>query len=478
MLFPTLDFALFLPTVFFLYWFVAGRGVRARNALLLGASYVFYGWWDWRFCLLMLFSTAVDYFAARQLSGADDPGRRRLVLGLSIAINLGLLGFFKYANFFIAQFSAAFSFFGHPVGWRSLDIILPVGISFYTFQTMSYTIDVYRRRLEASRDPVAFAAYVSFFPQLVAGPIERAASLLPQFESPRRFSYRASVDGLRQILWGLFKKVVVADSCAVVVDDLFANPAAHNGSALLLGAFLFAFQVYGDFSGYSDIAIGTARLFGFTLMRNFAYPFFSRDLAEYWRRWHISLSTWFRDYLYQPLGGSRGGRWMSIRNTTIVFLVSGFWHGANWTYILWGAVHALLFIPLLLLGRNRLHLDTVAHGRRLPSWQEMRQMSTTFLLLSLSLVLFRAESLTHAGTYFAGLLDRSLFAMPTAMPETTLFFIGILLAFEWVGREQPHALALPAARWPRPARWALYYTLAFAVVLLSGEQKPFIYFQF
>jgi len=325
MLFNSIEFAIFLPIVFILYWFVTNRDLRVQNLLLLVASYVFYGWWDYRFLSLIVFSSIVDYSIGLQMSKTDAQNKRKLLLFASLCVNLGLLGFFKYYNFFIDSFVDAFTFFGHSINPDRLNIILPVGISFYTFQTLSYTIDVYKRKLEPTKDILSFFAFVSFFPQLVAGPIERATNL----------------DGMRQILWGLFKKVAIADNCAVFVNLIFANSADHSGSTLFIGAILFAFQIYCDFSGYSDIAIGTARLFGFNLMKNFAFPYFSRDIAEFWRRWHISLSTWFRDYLYIPLGGSRGSNYVKIRNTFIIFIVSGFWHGANWTFIVWGFLNAL-----------------------------------------------------------------------------------------------------------------------------------------
>src|SRR5690554_2973016 len=348
MLFNSFDFALFLPIVFILYWFVANKNIRMQNLLIVVASYVFYGWWDWRFLSLILFSTLVDYLVGVRLGTEDNQAKRKVLLWTSILVNLGFLGFFKYYNFFLDNFIASFSFFGHEISANSLNIILPVGISFYTFQTLSYTIDVYKRKLEPTTDFIAFTAFVSFFPQLVAGPIERATNLLPQFYTKRRFEYAKAVDGMRQILWGLFKKIVIADNSAQIANEIFNNFSDYSGRTLFLGALFFTFQIYGDFSGYSDIAIGTSRLFGFNLKQNFAFPYFSRDIAEFWRRWHISLSTWFRDYLYIPLGGSRGGLWMKIRNTFIIFIVSGFWHGANWTFIVWGALNAIYFLPLLL----------------------------------------------------------------------------------------------------------------------------------
>ena len=352
MLFNSLDFAIFLPIVFVLYWFVTDKRLQWQNLLIVVVSYVFYGWWDWRFLSLLFFSSSVDYWVGLVLEREQSPSKRKLYLWASLGTNLALLMFFKYYNFFVDNFVIAFTFFGINISARSLNIILPVGLSFYTFQSMSYGIDVYRRKLKPTKDFVTFLAFVSFFPQLVAGPIERATHLLPQFYIKRNFDYDKAVDGLRQALWGFFKKMVIADNCAVHADMIFNNSSEYTGSTLLLGAFFFAFQIYGDFSGYSDIAIGISRLFGFDLMKNFNFPYFSRDIAEFWRRWHISLSTWFRDYLYYPLGGSRGGVLKTIRNTLIVFLVSGFWHGANWTFVVWGLLNALYFMPLVLSHRN------------------------------------------------------------------------------------------------------------------------------
>ena len=478
MLFNSIDFAIFLPVVFFLYWFVTQRSLRLQNAFIVAASLLFYGWWDWRFLFLLLFTVSMDFTISRALSRQDNPAKRKLLVTCSLVSNLTILGFFKYFNFFVANFQAAFTFFGHPLSLPSLHIVLPVGISFYTFQSLSYTLDVYRRDLEATRDPIAFLAFVSFFPQLVAGPIERASNLLPQFYRPRSFSYPAAVDGLRQILWGLFKKMVIADNCAEHVNLLFANPSAHPGSMLALGAFFFAFQIYGDFSGYSDIAIGTARLFGFRLMRNFAYPYFSRDIAEFWRRWHISLSTWFRDYLYVPLGGSRGGTAMKVRNTFAIFLVSGFWHGANWTFLAWGAVNALYFLPLLLLKRNRQNTGPIAPGRWLPRPMEFVQISATFFMTLLAWIFFRADSLYVAWHYLARLFSPALFHRPEVLPMDVLTLIGLAVAVEWIQREQPHALHLDSRTFPRPLRWGAYYALLLLLFYFGGDQQQFIYFQF
>jgi len=479
MLFNSLDFAVFLPLVFLAYWCAGGASLQRRNLILLAASYVFYGWWDWRFLSLLAFSSFVDYFVALSLDSARSPVRRRWLLALSLTVNLGLLGFFKYFNFFAQEFADAFTLLGAPISAARLDIVLPVGISFYTFQTLSYSIDVYRGQLKASRDPVAFAAYVSFFPQLVAGPIERATNLLPQFASLRVFDRAKAADGMRQMLWGLFKKMVIADNCAIEVERIFGNHESLGGSTLLLGAVLFAFQIYGDFSGYSDIAIGCARLFGFELMRNFAFPYFSRDMAEFWRRWHISLSTWFRDYLYIPLGGSKGGRWMALRNTFIIFLVSGFWHGANWTFLAWGAINALYFLPLLLTGANRRNIDTVATGRWLPSPLDALRVGFTFLLTCIAWVFFRATDLPQAWSYLGGMLSPTLFSAPVVTMPSLPWLLVFFVIMEWLGREHQFALERMALRWPWPLRWGLYASLIAAIgAFMAVDEVPFIYFQF
>ncbi len=478
MLFNSIDFAIFLPIVFALYWFVANKSLKLQNFLILVASYVFYGWWDWRFLSLILFSTIVDYTIGLNLGKQTDPLKRKLLLWTSICVNLGFLGYFKYSNFFIDNFVSAFSFFGQDISINSLKIILPVGISFYTFQTLSYTIDIYKGKLEPSKDFIACAAFVSFFPQLVAGPIERASNLLPQFYKSRTFDYAQATDGMRQILWGLFKKVVIADNCAEFANDIFDNSEDQTGSTLVLGALFFTFQIYGDFSGYSDIAIGTARLFGFNLMRNFAFPYFSRDIAEFWRRWHISLSTWFRDYLYIPLGGSRGGNSMRIRNTFIIFIVSGFWHGSNWTFIVWGFLNALYFLPLLLSNKNRNNMGMIAEGRYLPSLRDFANMGMTFSLTVLAWIFFRAENLTHALSYIKGIFSTSLFTIPEVLPWYLFALIGAFILIEWLGREGQYAIEKLGLDWKRPIRWGFYYVLFIFILRYGHKQAEFIYFQF
>lgn len=478
MLFNSIDFAIFLPVVFALYWFVFQRNLRWQNAFLVAASYVFYGWWDWRFLSLLLFSSLVDYFVGLGLMKEERQGRRKLILALSIICNLGLLGFFKYYNFFAANFAEAFTLLGRPIHPGLLHIILPVGISFYTFQSLSYGFDVYRRKLEPTKDIISFLAFVSFFPQLVAGPIERATHLLPQFYTKRTFDFPKAADGMRQILWGLFKKMVIADNCGELVDMIFNNSSSYSGSTLLMGSILFAFQIYGDFSGYSDIAVGTARLFGFDLMRNFAFPYFSRDIAEFWRRWHISLSTWFRDYLYVPLGGSRNGKAKAVRNTFITFLVSGFWHGASWKFIIWGALHALYFMPLLLLNRNRIHLGTVAAGKNLPSFKEAGGIIITFLLTTLAWIFFRANSAAQAGDIISTVFSRSVISVPEILPGRVLILLVFFLIMEWLGRQQLYAIEKTGLQWPRIGRRAFYYFLMLIIFFEGGGAQPFIYFQF
>jgi alginate O-acetyltransferase complex protein AlgI len=476
--FNSIDFALFLPVVFVLYWFVANKNLRLQNALIVGASYLFYGWWDWRFLSLIVFSTVIDYLVGRGLRTQENQTKRKLLLWTSILVNLGFLGFFKYFNFFLDNFVSAFSFFGTEISASSLDIILPVGISFYTFQTLSYSIDVYRKKLEPTKDFVAFSAFVSFFPQLVAGPIERATNLLPQFFKKRTFNYAQAADGLKQILWGLFKKIVIADNCAEYASQIFNSPGDYSGSTLVLGAVFFSFQIYGDFSGYSDIAIGASRLFGFDLKRNFNFPYFSRDIAEFWRRWHISLSTWFRDYLYIPLGGSRGGNWMKIRNTFAIFLVSGFWHGANWTFIAWGALNALYILPLILTKNNRKNLENVAKNRFLPTFREFFMISLTFGLTVFAWIFFKAKDMTQAFDYISGIFSSSIISKPEVFPIITIALVFIFVIVEWIGREGQYGIAQIGLKWKWPFRFLMYYAIIIAIFWFGGKEQEFIYFQF
>jgi D-alanyl-lipoteichoic acid acyltransferase DltB (MBOAT superfamily) len=482
MLFNSFDFAIFLPIVFLLYWFVTQKNLKLQNALIVVASYVFYGWWDWRFLSLIIFSTVVDYLIGQRLRTEDKQSKRKVLLWTSIIVNLGFLGFFKYYNFFLENFVDAFSLFGMQINANSLNIILPVGISFYTFQTLSYTIDVYRKKLEPTKDFMAFSAFVCFFPQLVAGPIERATNLLPQFYKKRTFDYNSATDGLRQILWGLFMKIVIADNSAQLANTIFNNSIDYSGSTLFLGGFFFTFQIYGDFAGYSNIAIGTSRLFGFDLKQNFATPYFSRDIAEFWRRWHISLSTWFRDYLYIPLGGSRGGTWMKVRNTFAIFLVSGFWHGANWTFVIWGALNAIYFLPLLLTNNNRKNLGVVAEGKLLPSFSELLAMLTTFILTVFAWIFFRSGDLNQAFSIISEIFSLSFFSIPSfqgkSLALTTFIIIIIFMVFEWGGRENKYAIEKIGLNSNIFLRYSLYSIIILALLVFYGDQQEFIYFQF
>jgi alginate O-acetyltransferase complex protein AlgI len=478
MLFNSLDFAVFLPVVFVLYWFVLNDNIRLQNALIVVASYFFYGWWDWRFLILVFLSTVTDFFIAQAISRQSKPRSRILLLLVSLVLNLGLLGFFKYYNFFVDNLGSAFSLMGMSLSFHPMSIVLPVGISFYTFQLLSYTIDVYRRKVEATNDFITFSAYVSFFPQLVAGPIERATHLLPQFFTRREFSYDKSADGLRQILWGLFKKIVIADNCATYVDWVF-NPSTHpSGSTIAVGSVLFAFQIYCDFSGYSDIAIGTAKLFGIELMRNFAYPYFSRNIAEFWRRWHISLSTWFRDYVYIPLGGSQGKLIVTIRNIFVVFILSGLWHGANWTFVFWGLLHALYYMPLLFAPEGKF-IGSINESD-IPSLniKDVGRILVTFTFTTLAWIFFRSPTLSDAFTYIRKIFSVSLFETPAAMPYVTLFFLVLFVIVEWIGRKEQFAIARMGLNWKRGARLAFYYALLLVIFFFAGTPQEFIYFQF
>jgi len=473
MLFNSFEFALFLPLCFVIYWFVLQRNLKAQNLFILASSYFFYGWWDYRFLSLIAFSTLVDFLIGIQLSKVKDRVRRRLLLTASLLINLGFLGFFKYYNFFIDSLVDSFTFFGASINPDRLSIILPVGISFYTFQTLSYSIDVYRKKLTASKDFISFAAFVSFFPQLVAGPIERATHLLPQFYKKRIFSYNSGILGLKLILWGMFKKVVVADTCAYFVDIVYSDVGSYSWQSLSIAAILFSFQIYGDFSGYSDIARGVAKLFGFELMINFRYPYFSRNIAEFWRRWHISLSTWFRDYLYIPLGGSRGGIKIKIRNTIIIFVVSGFWHGANWTFMVWGFLHALAFLPLLMSKNNRNYIDDF--GAETRSFENLFKVLLCFILVTILWVFFRADNIHIANQI---LYRISTFSSGKAINISLIVIVPLViqLTIEWFGKTLECPMDIFKSRL---ASYTISFVLAvFVLIYFDSNNNSFIYFQF
>lgn len=487
MLFNSISFTFFLPIVFCLYWFVAGKNLKLQNILLLLASYFFYACWDYRFLGLLIFSTFLDYFTGLKMGEASNLRKKQIWFWFSIIINLGFLCFFKYYNFFAESFKDSLSALGINIDIWSLKIILPVGISFYTFHGLSYVIDIYKNRIKPEKNFIEYSVFVSFFPLLVAGPIERATHLLPQIKKERIFNYLTATDGLRQILWGLFKKIVIADNCAEYANQVFNNSMDYSGLTLLLGAFFFTIQIYCDFSGYSDIAIGVAKLFGIDLLRNFSYPYFSRNIAEFWRRWHISLSTWFRDYLYIPLGGSQVSGWKKIRNIFIIFIVSGFWHGANWTFIVWGFLNALYIMPSILFKTNRSNLDIVAQGKILPNLREVFSMTITFSLTVFAWIFFRSENLIMALQFIKGIFIGLV--VSASYSEVYNFLnlkVGILIPIliflffmcEWLGRENNHPLSSKFLKFPKFIQYGIYYLIILLVYVYSGKEQQFIYFQF
>lgn len=481
MLFNSIDFILFFSIVFFLYWFAFQKNVKLQNAFLLVASYVFYAWWDWRFLGLIALSSLVDYICGIQI-GSPESNRKlkNFYLGLSLAVNLGLLGFFKYFNFFIDSATDLLSFFGFQANPYSLQLILPVGISFYTFQTISYTIDIYRGKIKPTKDILAFFGYLSFFPQLVAGPIERASKFLPQFLEKRVLDYPGMVKSLRLVLWGFFKKMVIADNCAPIVEKVFSNYQSADTLLLAVGVFFFAFQIYGDFSGYTDIAKGTAGLLGFQLSSNFRTPYFSRDVSEYWRNWHISLYNWFRDYIYIPLGGNKGskGRW--FRNVAIVFIVGALWHGANWTFVVWGLINVAYFIPILWIGGVSYKRNRTQENDTLPSAKEMMQMLFTFVLIGLSRIYFRSETLADANAYLTGFIKNWGFDWTNLGNRVSIVFL-LVVAFiitEWKGKSYENTLEGILTSIKRYQRWLIYYGMVGAILLFGGKSREFYYFQF
>ncbi len=477
MFFNSLAFAIFLPIVFFLYWFVFNKTKSTQNALLIVASYYFYSCWDWRFLFLLVFSTFLDYFTGIQIEKSDSNKRRKFWFWLSILVNLGFLGIFKYYNFFATSFAEMFTSFGFKVSPMLLNVILPVGISFYTFHGLSYVIDIYYKRIKAEYNFIDYSLFVSYFPLLVAGPIERATHLLPELKEKREFDLEKAKEGVYQIVWGLVKKIVIADTCAAYANDIFNHYQSMNSLSLIVGAVYFAFQIYGDFSGYSDIALGVSKLFGLDLLRNFNYPYFSRDIAEFWRRWHISLSSWFRDYLYIPLGGSKGGLWMKIRNTFIIFIVSGFWHGANWTYIVWGLINAVYFLPLLLSNSNRNNMDVVSLEWNLDSVKVFFSILTTFFLTCVAWVFFRARTITDAVLYLKRIFTNGKFSAQYLENDRynyeLLLMIGLFVLVEWNNRTKVEPIS--------GKRSILRMALAITTIIAFGtysDYKEFIYFQF
>lgn len=475
--FNSFEYLIFLPVVFLLYWFLF-RTVRRRNLFLVAASYVFYGWWDWRFLGLIIFSTLTGYVSGLMIGAANNGGRSakaKMWLWLCVGINLGILFLFKYFDFFVHSFQRLLGVFAYNADWVTLNLVLPIGISFYTFQVLSYVIDVYRGDMKPTRDAGAFFAYISFFPQLVAGPIERATNLIPQFLRRREFRYDEGVEGLRMILWGLFKKMVVADNCAVGATYIFGHYEEVGALNLWVGMILFAFQIYGDFSGYSDIAVGSARLFGIRLMQNFRTPYFSRNMTEFWRRWHISLSQWFRDYIYIPLGGSRCSSAKTARNLLTIFLVSGLWHGAQFTFVAWGAAHALFVIPESLWRkrhRKRARRDTAA-------LRDIGAMVFTFLIVAFIFIFFRASYFSQAIDYIR-LMFCDFRSVPLDVSRITFVWIAVMIVIEWLTRDRKYGIDFPyKGLWrSRVFRWTFYLLMTVVILVFFGERQQFVYFQF
>ncbi len=486
MLFSSIDFAIFLPIVFILYWFVVNRNLKLQNLFIVVASFVFYGWWDWRFLALLFSSCVINYFIGRLLSVPEKKSNRKLLLVSAVVYNIGLLIVFKYLNFFIAGFSSAFSFLGFPISGSSLNIVLPVGISFFTFQALGYVIEVYRKNVEPTKDFITFAAFVSFFPLILAGPIERATTLLPQFFTKRTFDYSKATDGLRQILWGLFKKIVIADNCAVIANMIFDNSEGYSGSTLLLGALFYTVQIYADFSGYSDIAIGVSRLLGFNIIRNFKNPYLSLNIADFWRRWHISLSSWLRDYLFSPLSIKLRGWGMTgiIVSLFVTFLLCGMWHGANYTFIVWGALHGLALAWDVVSARRRKKIRKSIN----PSLYNSISWGITFVFIVFSWIIFRAENISQAFHFindtFSGLALKSSYVKTidlffyNRIDYSTVIFTILFILLELWGRNQQYALDYISMKWRKPLRYAVYYAITFSILWYSGNEQQFLYFNF
>ena len=477
MFFNSLHFAIFLPIVFILYWVIGAKSKINQNYILILASYYFYSCWDWRFLFLLVFSTLLDYVSGMKIEKSQTPFERKMWLWICVTINLGFLGVFKYYNFFATSFTELVHSFGFTASPILLKLILPVGISFYTFHGLSYIIDIYYKRIKAEKNFVDYSLFVSYFPLLVAGPIERATHLLPQLKVNRKFEFNKAKEGIYQIVWGLVKKVVIADSCAIYANEIFNHYNSMNSWSLILGAIYFAFQIYGDFSGYSDIALGTSKLFGIDLLRNFNYPYFSRDIAEFWRKWHISLSSWFRDYLYIPLGGSKGNKLFQVRNTFIIFLVSGFWHGANFTYVTWGLINALYFLPLLLLNQNRKNVADFTLGFNFDSVRTLLNILSTFALTCIAWIFFRSKTITDAFLYIKRMFENQKFSTEYFRIERysneLLALVLIFVIIEWNNR---HKLEPISGKWS----W-LKLSLCLAAIVALGifsDYKEFIYFQF
>jgi alginate O-acetyltransferase complex protein AlgI len=485
MLFNSIDFAIFLPIVFLLYWFAAQKNLQLQNILLLAASYFFYAWWNWRFLLLLIASSLLNYYLGLQIAKSTNNKQKKILVITALVQGIGMLFFFKYYNFFITSFQNAFSIINVQFNIHTLQLILPLGISFYTFRTISYILDIDNEVIKPTTNWVVFFTYVAFFPSLISGPIDRAKLLIPQLEKKRVFNYNQVTDGMRQILWGLFKKLVVADNCAIITNQVFDNYASLPASSLVMGVIFYSFQVYADFSGYSDMAIGVARLLGFNITKNFNFPFFAQNIAEFWQRWHISLTSWMTDYVYTPLSFilrryKKAGMIMAI---TINFILVGLWHGANWTFIVFGFVQACYFTPLIISGKISVN-QKIEPGKLVPSLRQFGNILTTFVLIAITNIIFRADSIWQALDYYKHIFSVSIFSFPSLnnlsalAVATAVFFSFIVLFVEWLAKDKEHGLAIIAQKLPKPARWFLYYIIAIIIFLFAGKDQQFIYIQF
>ncbi len=478
MLFNSWDYAIFLPCVFIIYWLLLGKKQSYQNVFIVVSSYLFYACWDWRFLSLIIISTITDFNIAQAIFQSKSDKIKTRLLGLSLLVNIGILATFKYFNFFIETFVDFYGYLGGNIRINHLNIILPVGISFYTFQTLSYTFDVYYEKIEPTNNLITYAAFVSFFPQLLAGPIERATQLIPQYNKIRVFKYEQAISGCKQILWGLFKKIVIADNAAVFVNDIFNQSNSYQSTTLILGVILYAFQIYGDFSGYSDVAIGSARLLGIELSQNFLFPYFSRNIGEFWRRWHISLTSWLNDYIYLPMAFSlrRLGKWGVFVSVFVVFVLSGFWHGAQGHFVFWGAYWGVLFLPIV-FQKNAQNPFSKRHVNRV-ELKEIHHVLFTFSFVCLGALFFRVDSMNQAIGIIERIINPHLWGFPEVRPTNFLMILALFLIVEWQGRTSQFGIEKWGLKWPKALRWLFYYSIIFLIFWWSGNQQEFIYFQF
>jgi alginate O-acetyltransferase complex protein AlgI len=491
MLFTSVTFALFLLLVFVLYWFVFNRNLKGQNFFLLIRSYIFYGWWDWRFLFLLFFISASNYLIAILIQKKVQKSHRKLFFISGLIINIGTLIIFKYFNFFIDGLDNLISLFGLKVNLITLNIILPIGISFYIFLSLSYIIDIYQHKLTASRNFFDALLTFSFFPIILAGPIQRPISLLPQVQTRRIFNYARATDGLKQILWGVFMKIVISDNCAVHADKIFTGYSTYSGSTLILGVFMFSVQIYADFAGYSNIAIGVGKLLGFNIMKNFNYPYFALDMREFWRRWNISLTTWFRDYVFLPIAYSvsrniKSDRFYLIKTEFFIYTVgicftwilTGLWHGANYTFIIWGLIHGFFLIINHVAAKPRKKILKRLNIRNESIALTIFDTLATFTIIMFTWIFFRADNVGHAFSYLSGIFSMSSFTLPEIRSRTTILLVVLFFVMEWLGRDQEYAIAKIGIKWPRLIRWGIYYSIIIAIFYFAGSEQQFIYFQF